>query len=320
MIRSFHISKSGLVEHTVSPDAAGKVDIALLTDASWIDVVAPSKEERALVSSQFGEILPPQATAGEIEHTSRYYEDATSIRLQLNFLEHAAESLANTNVALAWFGGPLVSVHQTDLIAGQIFLQRVAAQPTVAQDGISVLLGLLESKIDHIADMLEDTYLRLETLSRRVLDDRETNLEVGLVDLAEVEHRNGRIRHNLMDTQRVLTSLSRSDKLNTGHERLANVLRDVDSLLSHTAFLLEQIGFLSNTIMGLINTEQNQIVKVLSIVAVVFLPPTLIAGVYGMNFRHMPELSWAWSYPAALGLIVLAGVLPYLYAKRRGWL
>lgn len=330
MIRSFDISVNGVVEHIISPTTTDSTELARLVGSSWIDVVAPSAQEEEFVGDHFGDLLPPRATVGEIEHTSRYHEDATSIRLQLNFLGDAAERSANTHAAIAWFGGSLVSMHATELVASQLFLQRAAAQPDVAQDGISVLLGLVESQIDHIADMLEDTHVRLESLSHKVLDDRDLDLEVGLVALADIEHRNGRIRHNLMDAQRVLTSLSRSDKLNdghvntahlnAGHERLANVLRDVDSLLAHTAFLLEQLGFLSNTIMGLINTEQNQIVKLLSIVAVVFLPPTLIAGIYGMNFRHMPELSWAWSYPVALGVIVLAGVLPYVYAKQRRWL
>ncbi len=340
MIRSFDISEHGLTEHIISPTTTDSAELARLVGSSWIDVVAPSRKEEEFVGDHFGDLLPPRATVGEIEHTSRYHEDATTIRLQLNFLGDAAEPSANTHAAIAWFGGPLVSMHATELVASQIFLQRAAAQPDVAQDGISVLLGLVEAQIDHIADMLEDTHVRLESLSHKVLDNRDLDLEVGLVALADIEHRNGRIRHNLMDAQRVLTSLSRSDKLspghpitghlitgsgngghlNGGHERLANVLRDVDSLLAHTAFLLEQLGFLSNTIMGLINTEQNQIVKVLSVVAVVFLPPALIAGIYGMNFKHMPELSWAWSYPVALGVIVLAGVLPYVYAKRRRWL
>jgi magnesium transporter len=223
------------------------------------------------------------------------------------------------NVAFAWRGGPLLSLHDQDLVAAQMFRSRAEHQPALAGDGMSVFLGILESKVDHLADVLESTYGTLEQLSRRVLDQIEADLQSDLVALAEVEDQNGKIRLNLMDTQRVLTSLHRSDKLK-GRHRLDEVLRDVESLLSHTAFLLEEISFLSGTIIGLINIEQNQIVKVLSVVAAVFLPPTLIASLYGMNFDHMPELSWTIGYPMAIALMIILGATPYLYAKRRGWM
>jgi len=295
-------------------------DPSTFGDAIWIDLRAPSAEESSAVIERFGQVLPKDADAGEIEATSRYVEDEDGIQVQLNFLDHSVRPPRNMNVAFAWRGGPLLSLHDRDLIAMQMFRGRAKHQPELAGDGMSVFLGILESKIDHIADALEDTYRRLEQLSRRVLDQAEGDLQSDLVALAEVEDQNGKIRLNLMDTQRVLTSLHRSAKLDQGRHRLDEVLRDVESLLTHTAFLLEEISFLSGTIIGLINIEQNQIVKVLSVVAAVFLPPTLIASLYGMNFVHMPELSWTIGYPLAVLLMVILGVAPYLYAKRRGWM
>ena len=313
MISTFKTDNHHLVEMT---DA----DPRTLTEAVWVDLLAPSPAERRAVIEQYGEVLPRDADPGEIEATSRYVEDEDSIQVQLNFLDHSVRPVRNMNVAFAWRGGPLLSLHDRDLVAVDMFRSRAEHQPELAGDGLSVFLGILESKIDHLADVLESTYGRLEQLSRRVLDQAEADLQSDLVALAEVEDQNGKIRLNLMDTQRVLTSLHRSEKLDQGNHRLDDVLRDVASLLSHTAFLLEEISFLSGTIIGLINIEQNQIVKVLSVVAAVFLPPTLIASLYGMNFLHMPELSWTLGYPMAILLMAILGATPYLYAKRRGWM
>jgi magnesium transporter len=316
VISSFRVEDHRFIEATgIGPNA--------FDETVWVDMLAPSQAERAAVIERFGVVLPEHADAGEIEATSRYVEDEDAIQVQLNFLDHTVRPVRNTNVAFAWRGGPLLSLHEHELVAAQMFRSRAEHRPELAENGMSVFLGILESKVDHLADVLESTYGTMEQLSRRVLDRAEADLQSDLVALAEVEDQNGKIRLNLMDTQRVLTSLLRSDKLDTDgrdQHRLSDVLRDVESLLSHTAFLLEEISFLSDTIIGLINIEQNQIAKVLSIVAVVFLPPTLVASLYGMNFRHMPELSWVAGYPLALLLMVVLGAVPYLLAKRRGWL
>ncbi|MDX2466348.1 MAG: magnesium/cobalt transporter CorA [Acidimicrobiia bacterium] len=313
MIRVYSTDDHRLVEAT-------DIDLNTLGSAVWVELSAPSAAECRAVVERFGEILPQYADAGEIEATSRYFEDEDAVQIQLNFLDHSGQSIKNMNVAFAWRGGPLLSLHERDLVAAQMFRRRAEYQPELAGNSMSVFLGILESKVDHLADVLESTYERLEKLSRSVVNEAEADLQSDLVALAEVEDQNGKIRLNLMDTQRVLTSLLRSDKFSDGNHRLGEVLRDVESLLSHTAFLLEEISLLSDTIIGLINIEQNQIVKALSIVATVFLPPTLVASLYGMNFRHMPELSWVFGYPIAIVLMVILGVTPYLYAKRRGWM
>jgi len=228
--------------------------------------------------------------------------------------------ICNMNVAFAWRGGPLLTLHNQEVVATKLFRDRAIHQPDLAASGTAVFLGILKSKVYHLADVLESTYGSLEQLSRRVLSQTEPDLHADLVGLAALEDQNGKIRLNLMDTQRVLTSLHRNDRFEEGIRRLGEVLSDVESLLSHTAFLLEEIGFLSDTIIGLINIEQNQIVKVLSVIAAVFLPPTLIASLYGMNFHHMPKLSWPLGYPIAILMMVLFGAAPYLQAKRRSWM
>ncbi len=132
---------------------------------------------------------------------------------------------------------------------------------------------------------------------------------------------NGRIRRNVMDTRRALSFMMRSKMLSTEqYDEARQILRDIDSLDSHTTFLFDKINFLMDATVGFININQNKIIKIFSVASVALLPPTLIASIYGMNFQHMPELQATWGYPAALILMVCSAVLPMLYFRKRGWL
>ncbi len=156
---------------------------------------------------------------------------------------------------------------------------------------------------------------------RRVLGDGSVELERAIDDLARHENANGKVRLCLMDTQHAANFLLRRGHLDPDHAaRLREVLRDIDSLLPHNAFLFERVNFLLQAAQGFINIHQNQIIKIFSVMAVVLLPPTLIASIYGMNFRFMPELHWPWGYPLALLLMIASAVLPYRLFRRRGWL
>jgi magnesium transporter len=155
----------------------------------------------------------------------------------------------------------------------------------------------------------------------QVLEDIDSDMEDALDALTRHEDTNGKVRLCLMDTQRALSFLLRRGRLNPEQsERARELVRDIESLLPHNSFVFDKINFLMDAAQGFINIEQNQVIKIFSIAAVVFLPPTLVASVYGMNFQHMPELDWLLGYPAALALMVLAGVAPYWYFKRKGWL
>jgi magnesium transporter len=132
---------------------------------------------------------------------------------------------------------------------------------------------------------------------------------------------NGKVRLCLMDTQRALTYLLRRARLGSAQaDEVREILRDIESLLPHNSFLFEKVNFLMDAAQGFISIEQNKIIKIFSIAAVVFLPPTMIASIYGMNFQIMPELGWEWGYPLAIGLMILSGIAPYWYFKYRGWL
>jgi magnesium transporter len=139
--------------------------------------------------------------------------------------------------------------------------------------------------------------------------------------IAAQEDWNSKIRLDLIDNRRALSFLMRSRVMSQEQDQaVKGILRDIESLNGHTGFIFDKINFLMEALLGMISLEQNKVIKIFSIAAVVFLPPTLVASIYGMNFQHMPETQWSWGYPMALGLMVLAGAAPYLYFKRKGWL
>jgi magnesium transporter len=186
---------------------------------------------------------------------------------------------------------------------------------------IDIVLSVLEQKVESVADVLEDVHRQLESVSHLVLEEEDSRMEDAIDQLAQLEDSCGKIRLCLMDTQRSISFLQRLIRDDNERRTLcAEIQHDVDTLMPHTTFLFEKINFLMDAALGFINIEQNQIIKIFSIAAVVFLPPTLVASVYGMNFHLMPELHWEWGYPFAILLMILSGIAPYLYFKRKGWL
>jgi magnesium transporter len=195
--------------------------------------------------------------------------------------------------------------------------------PALIEDAKDVLLKLYDADAEYSADALEGIYLTLEKVSAHVLkhDVNDTAAGEALSAIAKEEDLNGRIRRNVMDTRRAVSFMMRSRMLNAEQfEEARQILRDIDSLDSHTAFLFDKINFLLDATVGFININQNKIIKIFSVASVALLPPTLIASIYGMNFQHMPELSQRWGYPFALCLMVASVAAPLLYFRRKGWM
>ena len=186
----------------------------------------------------------------------------------------------------------------------------------------SILLGLFETKVENLADILERVHADLEETSRQVLGNAENDdMESLLTNIASQEDINGKVRISMIDLQRMLYLLLRAGVLNAEQsERLRDIIRDSESLIAHSTFLFDKIKFLLDTTLGFINVNQNKIIKIFSVASVMFLPPTMIASIYGMNFETMPELKWHFGYPFGLCLMVLSAALPFFYFRRRGWL
>lgn len=292
-----------------------------LASALWLDLVNPDDDERQIIESLHSQPLPDTEDVDELEASARSYQDEVGLHVHSLFLHKVEDRHRNTSVAFTLTETQLMTLREREIPAFRLLRMRARRLRGLAKDPIAILLALFEIKIDDLADTLEEVYTQLEKTSNLVLEDNDTPLEEALDELARQEDTNGKVRLCLMDTQRALSFLLRRGKLPKEYAEIAHeLLRDVDSLLPHNSFVFDKINFLMEAAQGFINIKQSQIIKIFSIAAVVFLPPTVIASIYGMNFDHMPELQWQLGYPFGLGLMVLSGVAPYLFFKLKGWL
>ncbi|WP_151445445.1 magnesium/cobalt transporter CorA [Lacisediminimonas profundi] len=291
----------------------------------WVDLTDPNDEERDWVKSAYGITLPDEDEVKDIEASARYYEaENGDLHLRTDFLLEDDDGPARVvTVAFILARDMLFSVHTDDLPVFRLVRMRARSRPGSINDYKDVLLDLYATDAEYSADALEGIYQSLEDVSRSVLqkDFTDQHAAESLSAMAHEEDLNGRIRRNMMDTRRAVSFLMRGRLLNTDQfEEARQILRDIESLDGHTAFLFEKINFLMDATVGFININQNKIIKIFSVASVAFLPPTLIASIYGMNFRILPELNWDLGYPFALMLMVGSAVAPFWYFRKRGWL
>ncbi len=293
----------------------------------WVDLTDPNDEERAWVKSIFGVTLPDEDEVKDIEASARYYEaENGDLHLRTDFLLDDEDEGRSRTVTVAFIlaKGLLFSMHNDDLPVFRLVRLRARSRPGYITDYKDVLLDLYATDAEYSADALEGIYLTLEDVSRRVLQEEFTDQDAAttLNLIAQEEDLNGRIRRNMMDTRRAVSFLMRTRLLDAEQfEEARQILRDIESIDGHTSFLFEKINFLMDATVGFININQNKIIKIFSVASVVFLPPTLIASIYGMNFRAwFPELDWVFGYPFALALMLASAITPFWYFRKRGWL
>ena len=295
----------------------------------WVDLESPSAEEKGWIHDRFGLIIPEDIVDEDLEESARFYEeDNGELHIRSDFLIEGddgpdGKSARNVRVAFILFNNVLFSIHNEDLPVFRLLRLRARRIPALIEDAKDVLLKLYDADAEYSADVLEGIYDKLEAVSVRVLKSDVTDAAAGevLSAIAREEDLNGRIRRNVMDTRRAVSFMMRSRMLNAEQfEESRQILRDIDSLDSHTAFLFDKINFLMDATVGFININQNKIIKIFSVASVALLPPTLIASIYGMNFKNMPELESSWGYPFALVLMLLSVAAPFIYFRRKGWL
>lgn len=291
----------------------------------WVDLRDPNEEERSWVKSIYGVTLPDEDEVKDIEASARYYEeDNGDLHLRTDFLIEEEDGPSRiTTVALILAKNILFSVHSEDLPIFRLVRMRARSRPGSISDYRDVLLDLYATDAEYSADILESVYLTLEEVSRRVLQEALSDEDAALVlnSIAHEEDLNGRIRRNMMDTRRAVSFLMRGRLLSSEQfDEARQIMRDIESLDGHTAFLFDKINFLMDATVGFININQNKIIKIFSVASVAFLPPTLIASVYGMNFKVLPELDWTFGYPMSILLMLASAITPFLYFRQRGWL
>ena len=294
-------------------------------DPTWVDLTDPNDEEREWIKSIYGLTLPDEDDVKDIEASARYYEEENGdLHLRTDFLLEEDDAPAMTvTVAFILANGKLFSVHNEDLPVFRLVRMRARSRPGYITDYKDVLLDLYATDAEYSADALEGIYLTLEDVSRRVLQEEFTDQEAAaaLNQIAQEEDTNGRIRRNMMDTRRAVSFLMRTRLLDAEQfDEARQILRDIESLDNHTSFLFDKINFLMDATVGFININQNKIIRIFSVASVAFLPPTLIASIYGMNFEILPELNWDFGYPLALVMMIASAVTPLWYFRHRGWL
>ena len=298
----------------------------------WVDLENPTVEEKRWIKQHYGLSIPEDAMDEDIEESARFYEeDNGDLHIRSDFLIDDNEQPRSVRVAFILnltnsdlkSKGVLFSIHDEDVPVFRLLRMRARRAPGLIEDAKEVLLALFDADAEYSADTLENIYDELEKVSKQVLAGDVTDTRAGEVlgAIARQEDLNGRIRRNVMDTRRAVSFMMRSKMLNSNQfEEARQILRDIESLDSHTAFLFDKINFLMDATVGFINIKQNKIIKIFSVASVALLPPTLIASVYGMNFQHMPELAKEWGYPYALLLMLASALGPMWYFRKRGWL
>ena len=298
----------------------------------WVDLESPTLEEKRWINQHFGVLIPEDAMDEDIEESARFYEeDNGELHIRSDFLIANEDEPRTVRVAFIInqqneslkSRGVLFSIHDEDVPVFRLLRMRARRAPGLIEDDKDVLLKLFDADAEYSADTLEGIYDELEKASKLVLSEVVTDALAGEVlgAIARQEDLNGRIRRNVMDTRRAVSFMMRAKMLNAEQfEEARQILRDIESLDSHTAFLFDKINFLMDATVGFININQNKIIKIFSVASVALLPPTLIASIYGMNFQFMPELGLEWGYPYALILMLTSAIVPMFYFRKRGWL
>jgi magnesium transporter len=310
----------------------GSASHAQLADGIWIDMIEPTKDEEHAVERLLGINVPSSAEMREVESSSQLYHDGNATIMTIRILGVTARP-SPVLLAATFILTPtrLVTLRYADPTPFRNFVARAAKESGYLTSSCAVMSGLLEAIVGRVADILEGIGDELDEVSAKLFRQNEAITQgVANTDLQGILKkigRNGdltsRARESLRSIARVTPVLKReqaSHPSEDGAERLATLRRDAKSLLDHAAYLSSKIQFLLDSALGLINIQQNAIIKIFSVAAVIFLPPTLIASVYGMNFEHMPELKWHLGYPFAVGVMIVSAILPHWYFKRRGWL
>ncbi|XKM12586.1 magnesium/cobalt transporter CorA [Orbaceae bacterium ac157xtp] len=289
----------------------------------WIDLIEPEEEDRQILLSQLGQNLATSIELDDIEASARFFEDQEGLHVHSFFFYADAEDRAgNSTVAFTINNGRLFTLRERDLPAFRLYRMRSRYQKMNDGNAFEILLDLFEVKVEQLADEIENIYSELEELSQIIMDrGAQEHYDEAISSLAELEDTAWKVRLCLMDSQRAINYLVRRGKMpNDQLEQAREVVRDIESLIPHNESLFQKVNFLMQAAMGFINIEQSRIIKIFSVVSVVFLPPTVVASSYGMNFKFMPETEWELGYPMALVMMLIAGLAPYVYFKLKKWL
>lgn len=298
----------------------GEVDIV------WIDMVLPTPDEIHRIEGMFDIEFPTKHEREEIELSSRYWEDSRSIMINAYFFVSfffvdETKAPYNETVSFILQDNVLFTVRDKELHTFETVQKRITTFPREVESGYEIFMQIFDVRIDADADLLEYAAKESDAIRKRLLWESGNQTVDTLRKIATLQEFTLKIRQSVFDKQRTLTSLARSQKLSKPiKEELAIMMKDVNSLVEFTTIDINTLDNLQNLFLAQINIEQNKIIKLFTVASVALMPPTLIASVYGMNFRFIPELGWSMGYPMSLAMMAVSGAVPLIFFRRKGWL
>ncbi len=286
----------------------------------WIDLYKATDEEKQKVEQFLDIKLQTRQESEEIESSSRYFETEDEIFANSNFLLSDGGVYINEPVSFIIKNRILVSYRNVDLKAFIDTKRKIIVSSKVHSSGFDIFLSLFETRIDLDADFLERLSRNINEISKKITKERQPEEDIFL-EITNHQETTMILRENIIDKQRVMSAILKSEFFPKGsYEIIRIMIKDIGSLLDHNSFSFERLEYLQDTFTGLINIEQNKIIKMFTVATVLFMPPTLIAGIYGMNFEFMPELSVKYGYFGALALMLLSAVVTLFVFSKKKWL
>lgn len=313
MIKIYASSAFGFTEH--SADEFGTISKDRIL---WIDVEKPTEEEILWLESAVGFEMPPREVFGDIEISSKYREEGEKIFMNFSFVIQQKEDILVEPVLFFLKGRFMVTIRYRDIPTLLIFQRRVEAQRLIFQFPEEMFSQIVSIEVDRIGDRLEILGRRIRNLRKEVFEEQTEEI---LKDISYYDELNITLRETINEKLRILSHFLKSPKINAQTKReIKVILEDLYTLLDYTSFYMDKIDSIQNTLIGLISVRQNEAVKVFTVLATIFLPATLVASIFGMNFENMPELHWKYGYVYSLSVMVIITVVLIFWVKRKGWL
>jgi magnesium transporter len=286
----------------------------------WIDLEDPDESCKDFLEKTFNVDFPSDKEIVEIEISSRYLEEGDSIVANTNFASLSSEeNFDGEMISMILSKNILFTLRKRYYRAFYLTDRKIRGNIQLFNNGYHVLVSLLETRIDYEADMVEFIAKKIDKISKEIVEDDVDN-DI-LMDIKELQEKSMILRESIIDKQRLLSAFLRSYLFpKDSSERLRILFKDINSLIDYTKFNFERLEYLQDTFLGLVNLEQNKIIKIFTVISVIFFPPTLIASIYGMNFRFMPELHWRYGYLFSLILMFLSSIGTLLFFRYKKWL
>lgn len=304
---------------------------AIPDNAVWVDMVTPTSDEERLVEKKFSIGVPTREEMAEIEPSSRLYSENGARYMTASLIyDSDTDHPKLTVITFILSAGKLITVRYDEPRPFARVASKLARQCPTSITGEAVLIELLDAIIDRAADVLERVGAEVDAVSRKIFEGRAAKdspsqrYQISLRAVGRKADLTSKMRECLGSIGRLVLFFindAQNAKLpKEQYSQIRGMSRDVTSLTDYAAFLINKMQFLLDAIVGMVSLEQNNIIKIFSVMAVALMPPTLIASIYGMNFKHMPELDWTFGYPLAILIMVAAAVAPFLYFKWKKWL